>query len=112
MKTRIRDLRVSHHITQEHLALKTGISQANLSRMECGLTIPDASDLICLSDFFQVSVDYILCLTDQPVISYRPSSHTSRHSGFFEKEIRLLQGLHPSQRPHLKNFLESLQTYY
>ena len=46
MKTRIKELRREKNYTQEALAAKVGVNQTALSRIECGLTIPDA-DLSC-----------------------------------------------------------------
>ncbi len=112
MKTRIRELRINHNLTQELLSVSTGISQANLSRIECGLVSPDASELIRLSSFFHVSVDYLLCLTDYPAILCRSTMESLNRMKYFEQELHLLQGLNPSQRSHLKNFLESMQSFY
>lgn len=65
MKTRIKELRHEKMYTQESLALKVGVNQTTLSRIECGITIPDAGLLIKLSDTFKVSTDYILGLSNQ-----------------------------------------------
>ena len=112
LNTRIRELRISHNLTQELLSVQTGISQANLSRIECGLVSPDAADLIRLSAFFCVSVDYLLGLTDQPAILCSSMMESLNRLNYLEEELRLLQGLNPCQRSHLKNFLESLQSFY
>lgn len=68
MKNRIKELRQENNYTQKLLALKVGIDQTTLSRIECGITIPDASLLVRLSDAFRVSIDYILCLSDTKTI--------------------------------------------
>lgn len=65
MKTRIKELRHEKMYTQESLALKVGVNQTTLSRIECGITIPDADLLIKLSETFKVSTDYILGLSNQ-----------------------------------------------
>lgn len=60
MNTRIKQLRQENNYTQELLASKLGMAQTTLSRIECGITVPDAYLLISLSNTFQVSIDYIL----------------------------------------------------
>ena len=97
--------------TQESLATKAGVNQTSLSRIECGVSTPDADLLIRLSDIFQVSTDYILCLTD-----YRLSADhaDSIHRCYqrYQTHISLLQKLNPSQRSHLQHFLESMEAIY
>lgn len=64
MYKRIRDLREDHDLSQEQLAEYLHISQSTYSRYESGyLDIPSAV-LIALSQFYKVSVDYLLGLTD------------------------------------------------
>lgn len=48
--------------------MKTGIEQALLSKYETGERIPTTEALIKLADFYNVSIDYILCRTDNPEI--------------------------------------------
>jgi transcriptional regulator with XRE-family HTH domain len=66
MKNRIAELRMSRHMTQDELAAKLGISRAALSHYEKGRREPDYETLIKIADLFQVSLDYIMCRTDDP----------------------------------------------
>ncbi len=61
METRIKDLREDMDLRQSDLAKATGIDQRTISNYETGKTVPDAYALVKLADFFNVSVDYILC---------------------------------------------------
>lgn len=64
MYKRIRNLREDKDITQQKMAEHLNITQATYSRYESGdLDIPTAV-LIKLSRFHNVSVDYLLGLTD------------------------------------------------
>lgn len=73
MNTRIKQLRQEKRYTQESLALKVGVNQTTLSRIECGVTIPDAYLLVRLSDTFKVSIDYILGISNhRPLPSILP----------------------------------------
>ena len=64
MYKRIRDLREDHDLRVYLLAEYLHISQSTYSRYESGyLDIPSAV-LIALSQFYKVSVDYLLGRTD------------------------------------------------
>ena len=54
MKTRIKELRLEKKLTQQALAEQLGINQASLSKIECGVSTPDALLLADLSRFFQI----------------------------------------------------------
>ena len=56
-------------MTQIALQMQTGIEQALLSKFENGERVPPTDTLIKLADFYNVSIDYILCRTDNPNIN-------------------------------------------
>lgn len=65
MYHRIRDLREDRDLSQKEVAALLNVSQATYSRYESGyLDIPSAA-LIVLSKYYQVTVDYLLGLTDE-----------------------------------------------
>ncbi len=61
---RIRELREEKNLRQIDVAVATGIDQKTLSNYETGKTNPDSYALIKLADFFNVSIDYLVCRTD------------------------------------------------
>jgi len=69
MKNNLRKLRQEHKLTQVALQLETGIEQALLSKFENGERIPPTESLIVLANYYNVSIDYILCRTDNPQIN-------------------------------------------
>ena len=69
MQNRLKELRKTRGYTQIALQMQTGIEQALLSKFENGERIPPTETLIRLADFFNVSIDYILCRTDKPEIN-------------------------------------------
>lgn len=69
MQNRLRDLRKSRKLTQLSLQMKTGIEQALISKYETGERVPPTETLVILADFFGVSIDYILCRTENPEIN-------------------------------------------
>ena len=69
METNLKLLRKKKHMTQIALQMATGIDQALLSKFEAGKRLPTTEALLILSDFYNVSIDYILCRTDKPEIN-------------------------------------------
>lgn len=72
MKTNLKLLRKSKGYTQIAVQMKTGIEQALLSKFENGERVPPTETLIRLAEFYDVSIDYILCRTDEPKVNRRP----------------------------------------
>ena len=60
MADRILELRKKKGISQEELADKIGVSRQAVSKWESDASYPEPEKIILLSDFFQVSTDYIL----------------------------------------------------
>ena len=60
MANRIQDLRKSRGISQEELADKVGVSRQAVSKWESEQSTPDIEKVIILSDFFDVTTDYLL----------------------------------------------------
>lgn len=69
MKNNLKLLRKQKGYTQIALQMHTGIEQALLSKFENGERIPPTETLIRLADFYDVSIDYILCRTNKPEIN-------------------------------------------
>ena len=61
---RIKDLRIDHDLTQTEVATAIGITQRKYSYIETGTQLVTEDILISLSQFYGVSVDYILRLTN------------------------------------------------
>lgn len=57
---RIKELREERGLSQRELANKTGIKQANISRWEAGLVVPNIIDIWTLAEFFDCSIDYLV----------------------------------------------------
>ena len=69
MKNNLKLLRKNKKLTQIGLQMATGIEQTLLSKFENGERVPPTETLIRLADFYNVSIDYILCRTDNPEIN-------------------------------------------
>ena len=68
MKNNLKFLRKTKGYTQIAVQMQTGIEQALLSKFENGERVPPTETLIRLADFYNVSIDYILCRTNNPNI--------------------------------------------
>jgi len=63
---RLKDLREDHDLKQSEIAEFLGIHQTVYSRYERGFQNIPIEYLIKLADYYNVSTDYILGLTDNP----------------------------------------------
>ena len=70
MKNNLFKLRKEHNLTQIALQMQTGIEQALLSKYERGERVPPTETLVLLADFYNVSLDYILCRTDRTEVNH------------------------------------------
>lgn len=68
MFRRIRDLREDHDLTQKQVSAKLNCSQQVYSNYELGQRDIPTNILISLSKLYNVSVDYILEISDNPNI--------------------------------------------
>ena len=66
MKNNLKLLRKNKGYTQIAVQMKTGIEQSLLSKFESGERTPPTETLVRLADFYDVSIDYILCRTENP----------------------------------------------
>ncbi len=66
MKNRIRDMREDRDLTQQQLADALGITQRKYSYLETGVQQWTDELLVKLASFYRVSIDYLLCQTNNP----------------------------------------------
>ena len=64
---RIRDLREDKDLTQTQLAKEINVSQRTYSYYENGERTIPPEILVALAKFYNVSVDYILEISDNPI---------------------------------------------
>jgi len=62
-------LRKERQLSQEELARQLNLSRGAIAMWETDKRKPDLDMLIHLADFFNVSIDYILCRTENPEIN-------------------------------------------
>ena len=65
MKNRLKDKRLKRGISQKILGIEIGVSQQNISKYENDIASIPIDVLIAMSEYFKVSTDYILGLSDE-----------------------------------------------
>ena len=63
--SRLKALRLSKNLTQEKFANIFYLNNSSISKYEKDKNLPENQLLIKIADFFDVSVDYLLCRTSQ-----------------------------------------------
>lgn len=99
---RLKQLRNARHMNQRRLAVELNVSQAMISKYERGETDPDICMIRNIAEYFDVSADYLLEMSDD------------KHSiapGLSEAEKEILFGfkkLNSVQKEKLKAYLQGL----
>jgi len=92
-------LRKEKRITQKELADKIDTGTVNIARYETDKAMPNANALVKLSDFFGVSVDYLLKDTD--------AIYGFNDDDLFTK-FKLVDALSDSQRDTIKAMIDGV----
>ena len=79
-------LRKKAGMSQEELAERIDVSRQAISRWELGSTLPDAPNLLKLSDLFSVSIDYLLRDDEDETTHLPPTKEIHREPT--EKELK------------------------
>jgi len=80
---RLRNLREEINLTQKELSQLLELTPGAIGLYEQGRRTPDCTTLCKIADFYNVSVDYILCRTH--------NRNPERKASFFPAEIELLE---------------------
>ena len=108
MKTRIKELRLEKKLTQQALAKQLGINQTSLSKIECGISTPDAMLLVDLSRFFHVTTDYILLLSEVRLDADYLLADNMSNLKKYQHLITIYQKMSQRQQEDFYNFLCSM----
>ena len=74
---RLRILRESVKLSQVKMAELLGVKQSSINRYEQGQSAPSLETLVKYADYFDVSMDYLYCRTDDPrgkLYEYKPQA--------------------------------------
>ncbi len=65
MKNRIRELRKQKDLTMKQLGEIIGVAESTISQYETGKRQPDNETLLQLGEFFDVTLEYLLCAENE-----------------------------------------------
>ena len=102
---RIRNLRKQHSLSQEQLAEKTGLSISHISHIENASTKLSLPSLVIIANYFQVSLDYLLCGSLASVRNIYLSQIDEQLSCCSDSELRIVFET-------IRSLLYSLQKHY
>jgi transcriptional regulator with XRE-family HTH domain len=83
---RLKSYRLKRHLTQEQLALELETDKKQINRWENGESDPSAGRLADLSRVLNISVDYLLGISDNP-------SPETKLSNMTEDEIEVISAM-------------------
>lgn len=63
---RLKTLRLSQNLTLEQLAKELGVVKQTIGNWETGIRAPSLEASITLAEYFNVSLDYLVGLSDNP----------------------------------------------
>ena len=85
LSEKLYELRKKDGLSQEQLAERLGVSRQAVSKWESGKAVPESDTLISISEYFDVSLDYLMKEDDsaasEPVIgaeNVQPTNNTGR----------------------------------
>ena len=84
---RLQELRKDFGMSQEQLAQTLGVSHYTVSSYECNRSDPDDKSKVIIAKLFDVSVDYLLGLIDEPVSFNRQQKCLRLPLNFNEEEF-------------------------
>ncbi len=84
---RLQELRKDHGLSQEDLAKILGVSHYTISSYECNRSDPDDKSKVILAKLFDVSVDYMLGLIDEPLSFNRENRIVQIPSAFSDNDF-------------------------
>ena len=87
---RLTELRNSHQMTQEDLADKLRVSRQAISKWESDRTLPNIENLFCISELYQVSLDYLLTGKEMQTPAGKAEPEIQKRSFYVQLAVVLL----------------------
>ena len=84
---RLYELREDKMVSRQKVADDLGITRASLDYYEKGQRTPDVNTIVKIADYFEVSVDYLLGLTDEKN-RYAVSAHFAEDAAKMKEHSR------------------------
>lgn len=101
---RIRDIRKEKGLTAKWLALELGIAESTVSQYENSKREPDQTTLIQIADLLGVSLDYLLCRTDE-----NKNQPPAQGEELDDALVSMLMNLNPQDAQRVRDFVQGLK---
>ncbi|WP_018750680.1 helix-turn-helix domain-containing protein [Paenibacillus sanguinis] len=105
---RLKRLREEQHISLNDLAMSTNLSKGNLSSYENNKIKPSADALISLSDFYNISIDWILTGKNRTPLQSTGTDETSDYSTDEKSLIKIFRLLTERQKGKVERYVEEM----
>ena len=103
MQRRLYELPKAKNVTQQRMSIDLGIDQTSISSYECGKYLPTVEVLIKLAEYFGVSTDYLLELSDVKTPIKIVSNDQTTHL------ISLFESLPQNHKERVIGYVEALR---
>ena len=91
-------------MSQKQFSKLLNVAQNTISQWETGQRDIDSTTLIKIAEFFNVSTDYLLCLTDMP------SPPTQEKTPSYQEEVlRDIEDITPEMASEVRQFINYLK---
>ncbi|EJR59500.1 MULTISPECIES: helix-turn-helix domain-containing protein [Bacillus cereus group] len=101
---RLKDLRREKKLTQQDIADVLGIEKSNISRFESGKQSLSSENIIKTAKYFDVSVDYILGISDYKTINKKKEEQIPKD---VVKLIKKINTLSPEKRQLIESLIDN-----
>ncbi|NLL44204.1 MAG: helix-turn-helix transcriptional regulator [Mollicutes bacterium] len=90
-KNNLKQIRNKKGLLKTKVAIDLNITQETVSSYETDRVLPSSDILIKLADYYNTSIDYLLCRTkyDMPIDSIKPNNITDRDFALLNKINKL-----------------------
>ena len=95
MENNLKQIRNSKNLLQTKVAMDLNITQETISSYETGRVYPSSDMLIKLANYYNTSIDYLLCRTkyDMPIDNIKPKVIMSTSISTSSKKKNLMNNL-------------------
>jgi len=109
VESRIKELRVRRHISQEILGKELGVSQQLISRIEIDVQTLPVDLLIRMSEYFRVTTDYLLGLSDEKYNEKIAAANAALMDEYYDL-LMTYKSLGDRDRKLVINLIESMKS--
>lgn len=91
MENNLKQIRINKDLKQIKVAMDLNTTQETISSYETGRVFPSSDMLIKLADYYNTSIDYLLCRTklDMPINDIKPNNITDEDFALLNKINKL-----------------------